>query len=319
MIDLRRDGRERRPGRGSEDDGYPGGGGGGGLVVLQGRTISCAAMAQAGLGGPGGGLWTGATPTSASAEGYVGQVLVLPNGLGAPAGPRITSPLDRETVTTNRPDVVGTATPDTDVRLYVDGSAGSGTAPPRSFGSHPRLPCPLVCGAWRSRPRSPGSRAQPAKQLRLRCWANPAPECSMVATSRPAPPGFSQPSTTASCGVPYRYSGDRLPQMAGAAPITFAIEPEADTALPARLKVNSQTGEFDWVPQQGEAGRYAMRLYARSPLGEATQSFTVTVECPARQEREVACGCGATPWVPLGALALVALCFRRRSRPLMAP
>lgn len=90
-------------------------------MVLQGRTISCAATAQAGLGGQGGGLWTGATPTSPGVEGYVGQVLVLANGLGAPVAPRITSPFDRETVTTNRPEVVGTATPDTDVRLYVDG------------------------------------------------------------------------------------------------------------------------------------------------------------------------------------------------------
>jgi hypothetical protein len=136
------------------------------------------------------------------------------------------------------------------------------------------------------------------------------------------PPRFvSTPDTAARCGVPYRYSGVRLPTVAGAGPLAFSIGPALGIPLPAGLRVDAATGEFDWTPVPAEVGVHPLELRVDGPEGTTRQTFAVVVECGSGR-LSVGCGCaaptGTPPFGQLGGLmvaaGLIALVVARRRR-----
>ncbi len=128
-----------------------------------------------------------------------------------------------------------------------------------------------------------------------------------------APRFRSSPSTTAFCGVPYHYSGTRLPEADGAAPLTYSIEPIVGAALPAELTVDPSTGELTWTPSTANAGATAVRLVVSNAEGRDEQVFSIEVECPGVARKTVGCSC-ATAGVSelLTALAVLVACRARR-------
>ena len=122
----------------------------------------------------------------------------------------------------------------------------------------------------------------------------------------------SSPSTSAYCGVPYRYSGIRVPQVEGSGPFEFSVAAIEGASLPAGLSVDATTGELSWTPRQTDKGATALRLTATNGSGRDEQVFSIQVECPDAVPRAVGCSCGAsdTQAVWLGLALLIA---RRRS------
>ncbi len=130
-----------------------------------------------------------------------------------------------------------------------------------------------------------------------------------------APRFRSTPSTTAFCGVPYHYSGTRLPEADGAAPLTYSIEPLVGGALPAELSIDAMTGELTWTPQKANAGATSVRLVVTNALGRDEQVFSIAVECPGVTPKAVGCSCDAVGANELIIALALALVGRRAGRP----
>ncbi len=130
------------------------------------------------------------------------------------------------------------------------------------------------------------------------------------------PPAFtSSPSTTAFCGVPYHYSGSRLPEVSGSLPLTFSVSAIAGTLLPPGLAVDSASGALTWTPTNQQTGVHPIALTATNAAGSATQLFSVVVDCRVSQPVNVGCACNSPGaslgwFVVLGALGVL----RRRRR-----
>lgn len=132
-------------------------------------------------------------------------------------------------------------------------------------------------------------------------------------SSLPSPPTFtSSPSTTAFCGVPYHYSGSRMPVVQGSGPLTFTLEPLTGTVLPSGLTVDPMTGAITWTPSAQDVGAHPVVLTVQNNLGQDAQTFAISVECRDPNPAKVGCSCaspgGATWW----ALVLGWLAVQRR-------
>ncbi len=128
------------------------------------------------------------------------------------------------------------------------------------------------------------------------------------------PPHFvSSPSTSGYCGVPYRYSGARVPQVDGSGPLSFSVSAIAGGVLPTGLTIDGTTGELSWTPRKEQRGATPIQLTVMNALGRDDQVFSVQVECPEAPNTAVGCSCGASPieglWVGLALL----ITRRRRS------
>lgn len=124
-----------------------------------------------------------------------------------------------------------------------------------------------------------------------------------------APPRLvSPPGTVATCGVAYRYSAQRVPQVEGTGPFTFSVHPALGLALPQGLSVDATSGEFSWTPTAAQVGANPLELRVDGPGGSDAQQFAIVVDCPPTKTLEV-CGCssGAAP-----VLLVLALWLRRR-------
>jgi hypothetical protein len=130
---------------------------------------------------------------------------------------------------------------------------------------------------------------------------------------------ISTPSSTAHCGVPYRYAATAAPHVSGEGPWTFELRAALGLELPSGLSIDPSTGALDWTPTAPEGGNHVFELRAVSAEGVARQLVAVRVECPTRLA--VGCGCfvadarggpgdeGSHAAAPgAGAAALVELC-----------
>jgi hypothetical protein len=128
----------------------------------------------------------------------------------------------------------------------------------------------------------------------------------------PVPFFVSNPNTSAFCGAPYRYSGERVPVVQGTGPFTFGVS-APDGGLPEGLTI-ADTGELTWTPRPDQVGLFGLELVASSPSGTARQSFNIHVECSERPGAVVQCGCSALAPGSLCALLGLALALRRSAR-----
>lgn len=121
-------------------------------------------------------------------------------------------------------------------------------------------------------------------------------------------------STTASCGVAYRYSETGLPVAAGSGPLRFSVEGAEGAPAPQGFAVDPSTGEVLWTP--GEVnGRVSAVLRVDGPGGTDLQPLEVDVDCPQARvfDYPVACSCDASAGLPF-VLLLAAAVARRRQR-----
>ena len=121
------------------------------------------------------------------------------------------------------------------------------------------------------------------------------------------PPRFvSAPEGSASCGTPYTYSRDGRPQVAGAGPLHFSVEPPGGASLPSGVSVDADTGELHWTPSSQEEGVQRFDLVVTGPGGTARQPLDVVVVCRGTNQPMVHCGCADAsalmPWLLLGLL-----------------
>jgi hypothetical protein len=116
----------------------------------------------------------------------------------------------------------------------------------------------------------------------------------------------SQPGTVATCGVGYRYSAQRVPQVEGNGPLTFSVHPALGLAPPSGLSVDATTGEIMWTPTLAQVGVNPLELRVDGPGGSDAQQFAILVECPEPKTLEV-CGCssGLPPLLSVLALRLL--------------
>ncbi len=106
-----------------------------------------------------------------------------------------------------------------------------------------------------------------------------------------APRFISTPDTANVCGTPYRYSGDRFPEVDGTGPFTFSLQSIGSIDLPADLSVDSTTGEFNWMPSKADVGSNPIALRVDGPGGFDLQVFSIEVECVERNNLKLGCGC----------------------------
>lgn len=124
------------------------------------------------------------------------------------------------------------------------------------------------------------------------------------------PPRFlSTPDTAARCGVPYRYSGEGAPVVAGAGPFTYSVEPALGLSPPSGLRVDPATGAFTWTPSPRDVGPNPIELRVVGAEGSNGQAFAVVVECDAGLRLGVGCGCASRGSSRGAAGSLVTLFF----------
>lgn len=119
----------------------------------------------------------------------------------------------------------------------------------------------------------------------------------------PAPSFASEAPTTATCNEEWSYA----PVVNGAPPFLFSF-----AKAPAGMTATA--GALRWTPTEVDAGPHDVELIVNGSGGFASQTFTVTVDCPAQNNdvRETGCGCGATEGASV--LLLLALLRLRRRR-----
>ncbi|WNG13998.1 adventurous gliding motility protein AgmC [Cystobacter fuscus] len=109
----------------------PGGGGGGGVILLQAANgAGCVADSSSVLGGLSGSQKEPSAPGGASygaERGAGGRVETIDRGFVMPTVPTVSAPGNGTSTNSARPNVAGTATPNTTVVIYIDGrEAGRG-------------------------------------------------------------------------------------------------------------------------------------------------------------------------------------------------
>src|SRR5262249_38702892 len=109
-----------------------------------------------------------------------------------------------------------------------------------------------------------------------------------------------------SCGTPYRYSADRVPQVVGDPPFVFSAQGVAGAPLPDGFAVDSTTGEVLWTPKADQVGTHEIELKVSGPGGEEVQTLRITIECAGANQAHVNCGCSTGP---MGLLSLMLLAF----------
>jgi hypothetical protein len=128
-----------------------------------------------------------------------------------------------------------------------------------------------------------------------------------------APRFASTPEGSASCGVAYTYSRDGRPQVVGAGPLHFSVEPPSGASLPGGLSVDADTGVLHWTPSAAQEGVQRFDLVVTGPGGTARQPLDVIVVCRDMMPTNVHCGCGEAfgllPWLWL---AIARVAQRRR-------
>lgn len=125
-----------------------------------------------------------------------------------------------------------------------------------------------------------------------------------------APTFRSHPSTAASCGSAWHYSGTQLPDVAGTGPFTFSVSAIEGSELPAGLTIDPSTGQLSWTPTREQKGTYPLILRVDSALGSDQQSFAVVVDCTDPMKAQVNCSStGGGAWL-LGVLVV----WRARGR-----
>ena len=115
--------------------------------------------------------------------------------------------------------------------------------------------------------------------------------------------------------MPYRYAAEPIPTVSGTGPFRFTVAPVAQVPLPSGMTVDEETGAFSWKPTSAQRGFHLITLRAIGPGGEASQTFTVAVECSDEPPLNVGCGCtsAAEPMAVLLLLGALRLVRRRRA------
>lgn len=287
-----------------------GGGGAGGLAVLQASTIDCSASVQAGLGSG-----INSTPKSTFDPNHIGATLVITTGVAAPPTPVVTSPANGAVLFTRMPTITGTSSPGLGVVFYAQGieltrafADATGAFSLTSPADVPTGPITLEVAAVDASGVMSG-RAGVAVTIDASSAQHLDGGTGGSMSSGP-PVITSTPSTTAFCGTPYRYAANPLPAVSGTGPFRFSVEPVLGVPLPSLLTVDETTGEFSWVPSRQQRGFHPLALRVTSALGQTTQTFTVSVECPDDISRLVGCGC--TSATGLWPLALFGIALMRR-------
>lgn len=129
-----------------------------------------------------------------------------------------------------------------------------------------------------------------------------------------APVFRSHPSTSATCGAQWHYSGMHAPEVDGTGPFLFSVSSLEGVSLPTGLSIDAQTGELSWTPSREQKGITPLVLRVDSPSGSAEQSFAVVVECPDPTQAQVSCSSAPTADGALVAVLVLLLRRHRRSR-----
>lgn len=286
-----------RGGGGNNFAGGTGGGGGGGRVILQGLRGAGDCPGEA-LAGPGGTSFVPGSPGSSTAPGFVGSVSVITQAFAAPIPPRIEAPANgAEAEPTIR--VMGVAPEVEQVRLFVDRRAvmdGAVTDGRFSFDV--------------ARPEQTGVVLLEVAGLRQSVEVSRSEVVHVLVRAAEAGPFHisSEPSATASCGVPWRYDDDGLPTLETNDVVTWSLEPAPGGLAPLRSTIDPATGAVRWTPTLYDQGTVTFDLVGRAGTREARQRVTVQVDCRA----SVGCGCttgSALWWLPVAVLLLI----RRRT------
>ena len=123
-------------------------------------------------------------------------------------------------------------------------------------------------------------------------------------------PAFvSQPSTHATCLVPYRYSESGVPEVSGNSPRQFVL-----LAGPGGLTADTITGELRWVPTRGQMGAQSVLLRVQNASGSVDQSFTINVACKNPEPFSIGCSSADLGALGLGGVAVLWAVFRLSPR-----
>ena len=148
-------------------------------------------------------------------------------------------------------------------------------------------------------------------------WPGPEDAGSDAGSSDAGSEGLriiSQPSVTATCAKPYRYSEAGAPDVQGRGPYAFRVSAGGPRGTPRGLRVDAATGEFHWTPEWRDVGPNELELLVTGPDGTAVQAFEVMVDCPERANLGVGCGCLAgAAYTSILLLGLAAIMLRRRA------
>lgn len=126
----------------------------------------------------------------------------------------------------------------------------------------------------------------------------------------------STPNPEATCGDPYVYSEEGMPELSTDADFFGYSLRDGEGAVPEGAQVSPYTGQILWRPTAAQAGPHRFELVADTSAGEVVQELQVTVRCAGR-ELAVAPGCGSMPvfgsWLGVVSL-LIAVIYRRGRR-----
>lgn len=295
----------------------------------------------------------GAMPAVASDPAYGGSVVQILNGLAAPAVPTLVTPANGAVLSTRTPTVSGTAQPNIGVVMFAQGieltraaadslGAYSMTAPsPLSTGfvrlevaafdtsgvmsgraasvveivvSGVDAGSPLDAGAL---PLDAGVSPVDAGAMPMDAGATPIDAGAATVDAGPgqgSPPSFiSTASTTATCGIAYRYAADPAPAVSGTGPFHFSLEPLFGVPVPSGATVDDATGAFSWKPTKAQRGFHLLSLRVTGPVGHADQTFTVAVDCADVTPMKVGCSCDSGLGLLWAALIAVLAASKRSS------
>ncbi|HYH98976.1 MYXO-CTERM sorting domain-containing protein, partial [Hyalangium sp.] len=291
----------------------PGGGGGGGFVFLQGEPLSCPVTVLA--GSPGRSMSTGdsrgAGPASTDSGSSYGSDQSIPIALRVPATPTVTQPANGAVGVALRPRFEGVAEPGVMVQLFLDGVpyvrlAAGGTLGDFAYGAVADLspgPHELRASAEVFGIRSPLS--EPSR------FDVVAPADGGVPDGGVADGGVADGGIGAGPIVVSPAEGEQVdptPLVAGTSASGVSISLQVDGVEVARVPLDG-AGRFYYTLTAAQAlapGEHSVTAQAWDAQGNpGLSSRTTTFEVLEPAELDVACGCGASPGVGLGAVALL--------------
>jgi uncharacterized protein (TIGR03382 family) len=225
----------------------PGGGGGGGRVLFQSAGGSCSGTAITASGATAGVQQDIALGSYGAQPGSNGAITTIPGGFTLPPVPTVTTPANGDIISEPRPEIRGTAQPNTTVVIYVDGVEVGRTVSTPAGGYTFTLPTDLEEGSHTvdaatevegvQSPRSPGNTFT-VETLETTLVSTPP----AVSVSRDATFEF----TSSEAGATFECSLDGAEFTPCTSPSTFTDLPDGEHTI--RVRGRDPGGNVDPTP-----------------------------------------------------------------------